>query len=225
TTAVEDVFIVPASFVEAQIRAVVADVGPTATKTGMLATAETVDVVAAAVGRYGLRPLVVDPVMVAQSGARLLHADAVHVLRTRLLPLATVVTPNVPEAEALLETRIVSLDDMRRAARAFIRLGAQSCFLKGGHLEGERAVDVFDDGDEPLVLEQPRLATPHTHGTGCQLSAAFVAALAKGQDLRSAARLSKQFIQRAIEKALPIGKGCGPANALAWLRSEGTLGL
>ncbi len=217
TCGVEDVLAVPAKFVEAQIRVVVTDIGSGPTKTGMLANAEIIEVVAAAVRRYGLEPLVVDPVMVAQSGAPLLEPDAVETLRRCLLPLATVLTPNVPEAEALLGERICSVDDMRGAARAFISLGARSCLLKGGHLEGERAVDVFDDGSQSVLLEGPRLPTRHTHGTGCQLSAAIVAALAKGHELHSAVHLAKQFIQRAIEKALPLGQGCGPANPLAWL--------
>ncbi|GBD25870.1 Hydroxymethylpyrimidine/phosphomethylpyrimidine kinase [bacterium HR30] len=220
TCGVEDVLIVPATFVEAQIRAVVNDIGSAATKTGMLATGETIEVVAAAVRRYGLKPLVVDPVIVAQSGARLLEPNAIETLRSSLLPLATVVTPNVPEAEALLGTRIHSVDDMRRAARAFVNMGAGSCLLKGGHLEGMQAVDVFDDGQESVLLSQVRVATPHTHGTGCQLSAAIAAALAKGHDLYHSVRLAKQFIQRAIEQALPLGKGCGPANPLAWLGKD-----
>ncbi|MCX8071071.1 MAG: bifunctional hydroxymethylpyrimidine kinase/phosphomethylpyrimidine kinase [Candidatus Binatia bacterium] len=219
TSGVEAVMVMPADFVAAQIRAVVDDLGPAPTKTGMLATAEIIDTVAAAVERYGLQPLVVDPVMVAQSGASLLEPEAVATLRSRLLPLATLVTPNVPEAETLLGRRIRSVADMREAARALVELGAGSCLLKGGHLEGERAIDVFDDGRQATLLEAPRIATPHTHGTGCQLSAAIVAGLAKGMVLGEAVQLAKQFIQRAIASALPLGRGRGPANALAWLAS------
>ncbi|GIW45144.1 MAG: hydroxymethylpyrimidine/phosphomethylpyrimidine kinase [Candidatus Binatia bacterium] len=219
TVGVQEVLVVPASFVRAQIEAVVTDLGPAPTKTGMLASREIVEVVAAAVTEHELKPLVVDPVMVAQTGARLLEPDAVDALRRRLLPLATVVTPNVPEAEALLGYPIESVDDMRRAAHAFVEMGAASCLIKGGHLPSERATDVFHDGRQCVVLDTPRLPTPHTHGTGCQLSAAIVAGLAKGMDTLAAIRLAKQFIKCAIEAALPTGKGCGPANPLAWPRS------
>ncbi len=217
TCGVVGVHVVPPEFVAAQIDAVVRDCGPAPTKTGMLATAEIVEVVAKAVRGFQLQPLVVDPVVVSQSGARLLEEDAVRALRKHLLPLASLVTPNILEAEALLGFPIRTLDAMREAARAFVQAGAGACLLKGGHLEGPLASDVFDDGHEQIVLEAPRRDTPHTHGTGCQLSAAIVASLARGASLPDAVRIAKQFITVAIDAGLPIGKGNGPANPLAWL--------
>jgi hydroxymethylpyrimidine/phosphomethylpyrimidine kinase len=164
-----------------------------------------------------IAPLVVDPVMVAQSGARLLEDDARAALVRELLPLATVVTPNVPEAEALLGMAIATVADQRAAARRLVELGARAALVKGGHLGGAEAVDVLDDGRAVEELRAPRLATPHTHGTGCMTAAALAAGLARGLSLRDAAREAKRFIGVAIAHGLAIGGGSGPANALAWL--------
>ena len=217
TTGVSEIHSLPPSFVRAQIDAVVNDVGVDAAKTGMLGSAETVVAVAAAVRDHEISVLVVDPVMVAKGGASLLQADAREALLRELIPLARLVTPNLPEAEALTEMKIGNVDDMRRAARRLIARGAGACLVKGGHLDGERVVDVFDDGIAVRELTSPRIATSHTHGTGCQLSAAITACLARGSSLGEAVDLGKRFITTAIRHGLAIGKGHGPANPLAWL--------
>jgi hydroxymethylpyrimidine/phosphomethylpyrimidine kinase len=217
TRGVSGIFPVSPEFVRAQIDAVVTDVGVDAAKTGMLANRAIIEAVAAAVRAHRITPLVVDPVMVAQSGARLLEDDARDALLRELLPLAAVVTPNVPEAEALLGLRITSLADQRRAARLLVERGAAAALVKGGHLEGAEAVDVLDDGRTVEELHAPRIDTPHTHGTGCMTAAALAACLARGQSLRDAAHEAKRFINAAIAGALAIGGGNGPANPLAWL--------
>jgi hydroxymethylpyrimidine/phosphomethylpyrimidine kinase len=221
TRGVSDIFPVAPAFVRAQIDAVATDIGVDATKTGMLATAAIIEAVAAAVRVHRLAPLVVDPVMVAQSGARLLADDARAALLRALLPLATVVTPNVPEAEALLGMRITNVADQHVAARRLVELGAGAALVKGGHLAGAEAVDVLDDGRTVEELRAPRVATPHTHGTGCMTAAALAAGLARGLPLRAAAREAKRFIGVAIAGALAIGGGSGPANPLAWLDKAG----
>ena len=200
-----------------QIDAVISDIGVDATKTGMLPTVEVIVAVAAAVRDYGVRPLVVDPVMVAQSGAPLMEADARQAVVRELLPLASLITPNIFEAEVLTERPVRSVADMRRAARLLIQHGAAACLLKGGHLEGPEATDVFDDGHAVHDLVAPRIETPHTHGTGCQLSAAITACLALGRPLPDAVALGKRFITSAIRHGLAIGGGIGPANPMAGL--------
>ena len=223
TRGVTGIFPVTPEFVRAQIDAVATDVGIDAAKTGMLANRAIIEAVADAVRAHRIAPLVVDPVMVAQSGARLLEDDARAALLRELLPLATVVTPNVPEAEALLEMRIATVADQRVAARRLVELGAGAALVKGGHLTGAEAVDVLDDGRTVEELRAPRVDTPHTHGTGCMTAAALAACLARGMPLPEAAREAKRFIGVAIAHGLAIGAGCGPANPLAWLdRNLGT---
>ena len=211
---------VPAAFVRAQIDAVVTDIGVDATKTGMLVSAEIITAVAQAVRDHAIAPLVVDPVMIAQSGAALLEPTARAALLAELLPLATLVTPNVPEAEALTGMAIRTVADMRAAARRLLECGAHACLVKGGHLGGDDAVDVFDDGRNPQELRVARLPTRHTHGTGCQLSAAITANLARGVPLPEAVERAKRFITVAILHGLALGKGAGPANPLAWLEER-----
>jgi hydroxymethylpyrimidine/phosphomethylpyrimidine kinase len=208
---------VPPSFVRAQIDAVLSDIGVDAVKTGMLATAELVRVVAASVRAWGIEPLVVDPVMIAESGAALADDDVGDAILRELLPLATLVTPNLHEAERLTGLTVASVSDMRRAARRLLDAGARAVLVKGGHLDGGDAVDVFDDGRDPREFRAPRLAAVHTHGTGCQLSAAITAGLAGGQPLVRAIEQAKTFITTAIREGLAIGRGIGPANPLAWL--------
>jgi hydroxymethylpyrimidine/phosphomethylpyrimidine kinase len=220
TRGVAGIHAVPAAFVRAQIDAVLSDIGVDAAKTGMLVSAETISAVAQAVRAHAITPLVVDPVMLAQSGAALLEPTACATLQRELLPLATLVTPNVPEAEALTGMTIRSVAEMRQAARALIDLGAAACLVKGGHLRGDEAVDVFDDGRDAVELRVARLPTPHTHGTGCQLSAAITAELARGTPLLAAVQRAKRFITVAIRNGLAIGKGAGPANPLAWLKED-----
>jgi hydroxymethylpyrimidine/phosphomethylpyrimidine kinase len=217
TRGVSGIFPVPPEFVRAQIDAVASDIGIDAAKTGMLATRPIIDAVVAAVRAHGIAPLVVDPVMLAQSGAQLLADDARAALLAELVPLATVVTPNAPEAAALLDMRVSSLADMRVAARRLVDLGAGAALVKGGHLDGAEAVDVLDDGRTCHTLRAPRLATRHTHGTGCMTAAALAAGLARGLPLLDAAQEAKRFISAAIAAGLALGSGAGPANPLAWL--------
>jgi len=215
TCGVHEVLPIAPELVAAQIDAVATDIGIDAAKTGMLATGAIVAVVARAVRDHRIAPLVVDPVMTAQSGGRLLQDEAATVLLEQLVPLAVLVTPNVPEAEALLGMHIASIADMRAAARAFVNAGAGAALVKGGHLTGAAAIDVLAAGGEVIELSAPRLPTPHTHGTGCITAAAITAYLARGMPLRAAVEAAKRFVTAAIEHALPLGRGRGPANPLA----------
>jgi hydroxymethylpyrimidine/phosphomethylpyrimidine kinase len=199
-----------------QIVAVVDDIGVDAAKTGMLASAAIVDAVADAIEASAVPNLVVDPVFVSKHGHTLLAEDAVDVLRTRILPRATLVTPNLPEAAGLTELTVASRDDMRKAAEAILGFGAGAALIKGGHLLGEGDASdllVAADGTERW-LTVPRIDTPHTHGTGCTLSAAIAARLARGDDLASAVERGKAFVTAAIRAALPIGAGIGPVDQL-----------
>jgi hydroxymethylpyrimidine/phosphomethylpyrimidine kinase len=198
-----------------QIRAVVTDIGVDAAKTGMLASSAIIEAVADAVGDTGVPNLVVDPVFVSKHGHPLLAEDAVGTLRSRMLPLATVVTPNLPEAAGLAGFRVESRDDMRRAADAILALGPRSVVVKGGHLEGARtAADLYADGRREEWVEAERIATPHTHGTGCTLSSAITARLAIGDELLEAVRAGKAFVTEAIRHALALGEGIGPVDQL-----------
>jgi hydroxymethylpyrimidine/phosphomethylpyrimidine kinase len=218
TEGVSDYEEVSPRLVAGQIRAVASDIGVDAAKTGMLASAPIVEAVADAVRETGITPLVVDPVFVSKHGHRLLREDAVEALRSRLLPLAAIVTPNLPEAAGLaglngVRTRI----DMELAADAILALGPRSVLVKGGHLEleGEGAADLLASasGDREW-LEGERIDTRNTHGTGCVLSAAIAARLAHGDPLDVAVRAGKAFVTEAIRHALAIGHGIGPVNPL-----------
>jgi hydroxymethylpyrimidine/phosphomethylpyrimidine kinase len=197
------------ALVAAQIDAVASDIGADATKIGMLASADIVRVVAAALRRHGLRRVVLDTVMVAKSGARLLDPDAVTALAAELLPLADVVTPNVPEAEALTGLAIRSVGDLHAAAARLVSMGARAAVVKGGHLDGP-AVDVLYDGASSVELRADRIAGRHTHGTGCTFSAAIAARLARGDSLEGAVRGAKDYVTRAIAQAPGLGHGHGP---------------
>lgn len=214
TLGVDEIMELPAPLVTAQIEAVMLDLGASAAKTGMLSSAEIIEVVANAIVRFEIRNLVVDPVMVAKGGARLLRDDAVDALRRRIVPLAAVVTPNLPEAEVLLARPIRTLDERRQAARDLVALGARAAVVKGGHGEEAQAIDHYFDGKELVDLQAPRIATANTHGSGCVFSAAITAELAKGRDLLAAVRLAKEFITGAIERSLEVGRGHGPVNPM-----------
>lgn len=216
TTDVTDILELPASLIRRQISAVVEDIGVQAAKTGMLSSASIIATVAGAVRDYDLRLLVVDPVMVAKGGARLLRDDAVDALRRHLLPLAAVVTPNLPEASVLLGRDVATLDERRRAARDLVAMGARAAVVKGGH--SDDAIDVFFDGTNMIELRGERIATANTHGSGCVFSAAIAAWLARGADPVQAAREAKSFITEAIAAALEIGHGHGPVNPMFALR-------
>jgi len=210
TLGVAGVHPVPAEFVTRQIEVVVSDLGCDAVKTGMLATAAIVEAAAAAVEALELPNLVVDPVMIAKGGDRLLAEDAVHALKHTLLRLARVVTPNVPEAEVLAEMSIGSLEDAREAARRIMRLRPGAVIVKGGHLDGPLAIDVLFDGDRFIERAEPRIDTPHTHGTGCTFSAALAAQLALGQSLEDAFTQAKTFVTGAMRYGVPLGQGHRP---------------
>lgn len=202
------------SLVRAQIEAVASDIGVDAAKTGMLASAEIVHAVAEGVEAVGLPNLVVDPVFVSKHGHPLLEPDAVVALRTRLLPLATLVTPNLPEAEGLTGLQVRTSDDMRRAAEAIVALGPAAVLVKGGHATGTDAADLLLVDGRETWLRAPRIDTPHTHGTGCTLSAAIAANLARGESLADAVQAGKDFVTEAIRHALHVGKGIGPVDQL-----------
>jgi len=201
-----------------QMETVAADMPVAAAKTGMLANAEIVAAVAEAVRRLAFPHLVVDPVMVAKGGQRLLTPEAERAYLERLIPVASVLTPNIPEAEALLGVSIRGVDDMRKAARSLVARGARAVVVKGGHLDGEEAIDIFDDGREAFELRAPRIATRHTHGTGCTFSAAICARLALGDPLAEAVRGAKAYLTEAVRGAYAVGRGHGPVDHLHPLR-------
>jgi hydroxymethylpyrimidine/phosphomethylpyrimidine kinase len=199
-----------------QIHAVAADIGVDAAKTGMLANAEIVEAVADAVASEGIGNLVVDPVSVSKHGFPLLATDALAAVRTRILPLATLVTPNLPEASALTGLAVRTREDMQRAAAAILELGARAVLVKGGHLARSRAeaADLFaEPGREDWIVAE-RIDTPNTHGTGCTLSAAIAGYLAMGATLEDAVRAGKAFVTEAIRHALALGQGIGPVDQL-----------
>ena len=197
--------------VAAQIRAVVADIGVGAAKTGMLFSAEIIQAVALTVRSLGLQPLVVDPVMVATSGDRLLQREAEESMRRAMLPLATVVTPNLAETEVLVGRKVASLDEMRTAAEEIVAGGARAVVVKGGHAITQ-ATDVFYDGSHMELLQSEVVATSNTHGTGCTFSAAICAYLARGAELLEAVRRAKTYITGALHHSLTIGQGSGPVG-------------
>jgi hydroxymethylpyrimidine/phosphomethylpyrimidine kinase len=209
TLGVTAVHEVPTDVIAAQIDAVVSDIGVDAAKTGMLSSAEIITTVADRIRHWQLAKLVVDPVMVAKSGDRLLREDAVQALVHELLPLAMVLTPNVPEAEVLVGRRLETDADMREAARRIIALGPRSVVMKGGHRVGN-ATDLLFDGQSFSVFDSPRFDTPNTHGTGCTFSAAIAAGLARGLNVHDAVGEAKRYVSEAIRCSGPLGRGHGP---------------
>jgi hydroxymethylpyrimidine/phosphomethylpyrimidine kinase len=197
--------------VVAQIRAVATDIGVGAAKTGMLFSAEIIQAVALTVRSLNLHPLVVDPVMVATSGDRLLQREAEESMRRVMLPLATVVTPNLAETEVLVGRKVASLDEMQAAAEAIVAGGAQAVVVKGGHAITQ-ATDVFYDGSRMELLQSEVVATSNTHGTGCTFAAAICAYLARGAELLEAVRRAKIYITGALHYSLTIGQGSGPVG-------------
>jgi hydroxymethylpyrimidine/phosphomethylpyrimidine kinase len=210
TVRVDAVECLPASLVEAQVRAVLEDIPPAAAKTGALGNADITRTLARLAAEFAF-PLVVDPVMVSKHGLPLIANDAGEALVSELLPRAYLVTPNVPEAAALTGIDIQNIADMRRAAERLCAMGAKAALVKGGHL-GEAAADVLFDGAEFHEFTAPRIATRHTHGTGCTYSAAITAGLACGRPLVSAVARAKRFITEAIRTNPGLGRGCGPVN-------------
>jgi hydroxymethylpyrimidine/phosphomethylpyrimidine kinase len=209
----------PVEAVRAQYRSVVDDIGVTAVKTGMLASAELVEAVAGLIGATDV-PAVVDPVGVSKHGDSLLAASALDTVRTRLLPVATVATPNLDEVAQLTGVHVESEDDLRRAAAAVLSYGPRWALIKGGHLPGD-AVDLLTDGSEEHWLRAPRHDNRHTHGTGCTLASAIAAQLAKGQSVPEAVTTAKEYVTGAIAAGFALGGGVGPVDHGWALRAGG----
>ena len=206
--------------IRAQIASVVSDLGVDAAKTGMLASAEVVEAVALTIAQLGVRPLVVDPVMVASTGGRLLDPDAVDAVSGLLLPLATVVTPNLAEAAALAGFEVVDRAGMERAARALVDMGPDVVLVKGGHLDGDDSPDcLLVAGEEPVWLEGARVPANGAHGSGCVLAAAICAELARGMEPADACLAAKRFVERAIEAGPVLGDGVVPVDP-GWAGSQ-----
>lgn len=211
TLGVQGIYHVPEDFVEKQFDSVATDIGIDAAKTGMLATSKIVKVVAKKIKEYKIDKLVVDPVMVAKGGAPLMESDAGKPLTEELLPLACVVTPNIPEAEVLSEIKISSVDDMKKSAEIICALGAKNVVVKGGHLTGD-AVDILYDGRNFYEYTSEKTDTRDTHGTGCTFSAAIATGLAEGRSIIEAVQIAKEYITTVIRFSLHIGGGQGPVN-------------
>jgi hydroxymethylpyrimidine/phosphomethylpyrimidine kinase len=213
TLGVKDYVELPLDIIRAQIDEVVSDLAPSAVKTGMLSSPEIIEVAATAIEELGLDNVVVDPVMVAKGGERLLRPEAVATLVERLIPLARVITPNLPEAEVLLGRPISTRQERETAARDLVALGCAAAVVKGGHAEG-LAADAFFDGRTLVWLEADRVSTENTHGSGCAFSAAIAAGLARGMDTLEAVEEAKVFITGAIQSSLEVGHGHGPVNPM-----------
>ena len=214
TVGVTGIHEIPVDIVAAQIEAVMSDIGADAVKTGMLSSSGIIETVARELAHFRVDRLVIDPVMVAKSGDRLLREEAVNALRIRLLPLATVVTPNIPEAETLAGMKVQSKEDARRAAEVIFGMGAKAVVVKGGHLEGP-PVDLFYDGREFQEFSAPRIETANTHGTGCTFASAIAAGLAKGMEAVDAVAAAKEYVTEAIRRSSDlgeVGQGHGPLH-------------
>jgi len=214
TVGVDGIHPVPVEFIGQQLDAVLSDIGADAVKTGMLFNTNTIELVADRLSAHGVEILVVDPVMVAKGGDVLLVQEARETLVSRLIPMALVVTPNIPEAEILSERSIKTEEDIHKAARTIHAMGARYVLIKGGHLAGP-ATDYLYDGEEFFEFSRARIDTPHTHGTGCVYSAAIATYLALELDVMEAVEKAKDFIHAAVRFGLPLGSGHGPANPYA----------
>ena len=212
TTGVSAIMEVKPEFLKEQIKAVVTDIFPDAVKTGMVSSSALIKVISDSVKEYGLKNLVVDPVMVATSGAKLITDEAIETLKKELLPLATVITPNIPEAEVLFASKIQNETDMERAAKEISSKFGCAVLLKGGHSLNDANDYLFDakNGNDGIWFYGKKINNPNTHGTGCTLSSAIAANLAKGQKLSDAVRNAKTYISGALEAMLDLGKGSGP---------------
>jgi hydroxymethylpyrimidine/phosphomethylpyrimidine kinase len=215
TTGVSGIHQVPADFVTAQIDAVFADLAVSAVKIGMVAQLATIDAIAAGLSRWSPQHIVLDPVMVATSGDRLLAAEAVEALRTKLIPRASLITPNLPEAAALLDEAVATNEvEVERQGRRLLALGCKTVLIKGGHGQGSESIDYLIDAERTIALAAPRIVTENTHGTGCSLSSAIAAGLAKGDDMETAVRSAKTWVSAAIAAAddFTVGHGHGPIH-------------
>jgi hydroxymethylpyrimidine/phosphomethylpyrimidine kinase len=221
TVGVQGIVEMEPAFISSQIHSVVTDIGADAIKTGMLANADIIVQVARDLRHFNLRNVVVDPVMVAKSGDRLLREEAIHAMVRELFPLADVVTPNLHEASALTGLEIQDAEGMKAAALRLHTFGPRVVVVKGGHLEG-RPMDLLYDGTDFFPFENIRHDTPHTHGTGCTFASAIAAGLARGQGVHESVRRAKEYITGAIQEGLAIGKGQGPVHHFyALYRSAG----
>jgi hydroxymethylpyrimidine/phosphomethylpyrimidine kinase len=212
TLGVHGVMAVPPEFIQAQLRVCLADLGADALKTGMLGDAAVIDAVSGVIEQHRHIPLVVDPVMIAKGGASLLAQAAIGRLRERLIPLATVLTPNLPEAEMLCGFAIADEAAMRAAAATLLAMGAQAVLLKGGHLPGDDLVDLLATADGIVAFRSPRIPTRHTHGTGCTLASAVATGLAQSMPLHDAVARARGYVRAAILHAPGYGAGHGPLN-------------
>lgn len=219
TIGVQAIHEVPVTFIKKQMDSVLSDIGADAIKTGMLSSSKIVEVVAKKIKEYGVAIVVVDPVMVSKSGAPLLRKEARKSVIKQLIPLATVVTPNLFEASVLSGHRVDSLDEMRKAAIDIWALGAKNVVIKGGHLKG-KAIDLFFDGENYIEFEGPRIETKNTHGTGCTFASAIATFLARGETVPGAVNSAKNFITMAIRAGLNLGKGTGPTHPTAYVLKE-----
>lgn len=211
TMGVQDVYNVPAEFLEKQLYSIFSDEVPHAMKSGMIATVEMMEVILETVKKYDI-PFVIDPVMIATSGDSLIEGNPIEFLRESLLPAATNITPNIHEAEKITDQNIKDESDVRKAAKIFLdEVGVKSVTIKGGHLDGD-AVDYLFTRDDEVVASAPRIDTKHTHGTGCTFSAVITAELAKGKTMEESFRTAKKYITSAIKNSPGIGKGNGPVN-------------
>jgi hydroxymethylpyrimidine/phosphomethylpyrimidine kinase len=190
--------------------------GTDAVKTGMLFNGEIVELVASKIKKYDWSQIVVDPVMIAKGGAALLQQEAVEAMRRYLLPAATIITPNIPEAEELSGMKINDVEDMKAAAQILVEYGTKNVIIKGGHGSEDKLTDLLFDGHKFTELESKRLSTKNTHGTGCTFAAAVAASLAKGKSMEEAFQTGKEFVYYAIQKDLHIGNGHGPTNHWAY---------
>ena len=214
TVGVSAVHVVPPEFLRQQLQALAADMPPDAIKTGMLADVQLAATVADSIRAFGWTPLVVDPVMIATSGDRLLSVDAEQVIRDRLLPLATLVTPNLDEASLLTGLEVRDVPQMERAGTVMLDMGAAAVLIKGGHLEGDIIVDLLVTPDGTRQFSHHRIHSTSTHGTGCTLSAAITAGLASGRTLEAAVEAALDYVVQAIANAPGLGAGHGPVNHL-----------
>ena len=217
TLGIQDIYPVSPKFVAKQLESVLSDIGADAVKTGMLLTAGVVQVVVKKIKEYTISNVVVDPVMLAKGGLALMQDKAREVLVKRLLPLAFVVTPNIPEAEELAQMKIKSIDEMKKAAALIHNLGATNVLIKGGHLPGGKksgAIDILYDGKKYYEFSAPWIDTANTHGTGCTYASALAAEIARGKNVIAAVEKAKKLVTDAIKNSLKIGAGQGPVNVL-----------
>lgn len=224
TLGVQGVHPIPPEFIAKQIDSVATDIGVEALKTGMLFSAEIIEIVAEKIQEYRWEKVIVDPVMIAKGGASLLQKEAVEALKKSLLPHTFIVTPNIPEAEELTGMVIKTIGDKKEAAKRMMDFGVKHVIIKGGHDENQtESIDLLFDGENTFTFTETRYQTKNTHGTGCTFSAAITAGIAKGLTVYDAVSNAKRFISAAIREDLHIGNGNGPTNHWAFKRKEGIL--